>query len=161
MNCTNLIEIGWLVLEKIFFQYTHAYKNDLSLLWPHLTPEDYDFYKPESTVRYLNLLSGSFHVNLSFSGPLCSSKWLHPFFFFFLHFCDYLPFEEDLALYLNKLEFPSPMGDMYQVWLKLASWFWRRLKTFQCIFTLLLIIISPCKMVFYFNGTNLNPLPQG
>jgi hypothetical protein len=24
-----------------------------------------------------------------------------------LHFCDYLPFEEDLALYLNKLEFPS------------------------------------------------------
>jgi hypothetical protein len=26
----------------------------------------------------------------------------------FFHFCDYLPFEEDLALYLNKLEFPSP-----------------------------------------------------
>jgi hypothetical protein len=26
----------------------------------------------------------------------------------FLHFCDYLPFEEDLALYLNKLEFPLP-----------------------------------------------------
>jgi hypothetical protein len=24
----------------------------------------------------------------------------------FLHFCDYLPFEENLALYLNKLEFP-------------------------------------------------------
>jgi hypothetical protein len=24
----------------------------------------------------------------------------------FLHFCDYLPFEKDLALYLNKLEFP-------------------------------------------------------
>jgi hypothetical protein len=24
----------------------------------------------------------------------------------FLHFCDYLPFEEDMALYLNKLEFP-------------------------------------------------------
>jgi hypothetical protein len=24
----------------------------------------------------------------------------------FLHFCNYLPFEEDLALYLNKLEFP-------------------------------------------------------
>jgi hypothetical protein len=22
------------------------------------------------------------------------------------HFCDYLPFEEDLALYLNNLEFP-------------------------------------------------------
>jgi hypothetical protein len=26
----------------------------------------------------------------------------------FLHFYDYLPLEEDLALYLNKLEFPLP-----------------------------------------------------
>jgi hypothetical protein len=26
----------------------------------------------------------------------------------FLHFCDYLPLEKDLALHLNKLEFPSP-----------------------------------------------------
>jgi hypothetical protein len=33
----------------------------------------------------------------------------------FLHFCDYLPFEEDLALYLNKLEFPSPKDNVYQV----------------------------------------------
>jgi hypothetical protein len=33
----------------------------------------------------------------------------------FLHFCDYLPFEEDLALYLNKLEFPSPKDTLYQV----------------------------------------------
>jgi hypothetical protein len=24
------------------------------------------------------------------------------------HFCDYLPFEEDLALHLNNLEFPLP-----------------------------------------------------
>jgi hypothetical protein len=33
----------------------------------------------------------------------------------FLHFCDYLPFEEDLALYLNKLEFPSPKDSLYHV----------------------------------------------
>jgi hypothetical protein len=44
----------------------------------------------------------------------------------FLHFCDYLPFEEDLALHLNKLELPSPKDNLYQVWLKLACWFWRR-----------------------------------
>jgi hypothetical protein len=44
----------------------------------------------------------------------------------FLHFCDYLPLEEDLALYLNKLEFPSPKGNVCQVWLNLACWFWRR-----------------------------------
>jgi hypothetical protein len=31
-----------------------------------------------------------------------------------------------LALYLNKLEFPSPKNNVYQVWLKLACWFWRR-----------------------------------
>jgi hypothetical protein len=33
----------------------------------------------------------------------------------FLHFCDYLPFEEDLVLYLNKLKFPSPKYNLYQV----------------------------------------------
>jgi hypothetical protein len=44
----------------------------------------------------------------------------------FLHFCDYLPFEEDLALYLNKLKFPSPKDNLYEVWFNLACWFWRR-----------------------------------
>ena len=43
----------------------------------------------------------------------------------FLHFCDYLPFEEDLVLYLNKLEYPSPKDNLYQVWLNLACWYWR------------------------------------
>jgi hypothetical protein len=33
----------------------------------------------------------------------------------FLPFCDYLPFEEGLALYLNKLEFPSPKENLYQI----------------------------------------------
>jgi hypothetical protein len=33
----------------------------------------------------------------------------------FLHFYDYLPFEEDLALYLINLEFPLPKSDLYQV----------------------------------------------
>jgi hypothetical protein len=56
-----------------------------------------------------------------------------PFFFFFLHFCDYLPFEEILALYL-KNEFPSPKDNLFQVWLNLACWFWRRfLKIFIVI----------------------------
>jgi hypothetical protein len=30
----------------------------------------------------------------------------------FSHFCDYLPFEEDLAFYLNKLEFHSSMYNL-------------------------------------------------
>jgi hypothetical protein len=33
----------------------------------------------------------------------------------FFFFCDYLPFQEDLALYLNKLEFPLPKDNIYQV----------------------------------------------
>jgi hypothetical protein len=32
-----------------------------------------------------------------------------------LHYCDYVPFEKDLALYLNNLEFPLPKDDSHQV----------------------------------------------
>jgi hypothetical protein len=38
------------------------------------------------------------------------------------------PFEEDLAIYLNNIEFPLPKGDLYQVWLKLICSFWRWFK---------------------------------
>jgi hypothetical protein len=33
----------------------------------------------------------------------------------FLLFCNYLPFEEDLALHLKNLELPLPKADLYQV----------------------------------------------
>jgi hypothetical protein len=33
----------------------------------------------------------------------------------FLQSCDYLPFEEGMALHLNKLQFPSPKDNLYQV----------------------------------------------
>jgi hypothetical protein len=36
-------------------------------------------------------------------------KWTHPIFTFLWLF----PFEEDLALYLNKLEFPSPKDNFH------------------------------------------------
>ena len=41
-------------------------------------------------------------------------------------FHNYLPFEKDGALHLNKLDSPSPKDAMCLVWLKLAKWFWRR-----------------------------------
>jgi hypothetical protein len=44
----------------------------------------------------------------------------------FCNFFYYLPFEEALALYLKNLEFPLPKNDLYQVWLKLVRWFYRR-----------------------------------
>jgi hypothetical protein len=42
------------------------------------------------------------------------------------HFYNYLTFKEDLSLYLKKTESPSPKDNLYQDWLNLASWFWRR-----------------------------------
>jgi hypothetical protein len=66
----------------------------------------------------------------------------------FLHFWDYLPFEEDLALYLNNLEFPLPKDDLYPVWLKMACWFWRRRFFFN---------INICKYGFPYCGPSRPP----
>ena len=41
-------------------------------------------------------------------------------------FGNYLSLEKGGALYLNNLESPSPEDALFQVWLKLAKWFWRR-----------------------------------
>jgi hypothetical protein len=54
-----------------------------------------------------------------------------------LHFCNYLPFDEDLVLNLNNLEFPWLKDNLYQVWLKLVRWFWRR--RFLKIFSVFLL----------------------
>jgi hypothetical protein len=32
------------------------------------------------------------------------------------NFCDYLPFEEELVLYLYNFEIPLPKDDLYHVW---------------------------------------------
>jgi hypothetical protein len=52
--------------------------------------------------------------NLVKSGPVGLEKILNDPTTF-LHFCDYLPLEENLAFYLIKLEFPSPKDNVYQV----------------------------------------------
>jgi hypothetical protein len=78
----------------------------------------------------------------------------------FLHFCDYLPFEESLALYFNNLEFPSPKDNLYQVWFNLACWMEKIFLRIQCIFTLSLL--SPLKegLSSFFKQTWI-PLAQG
>jgi hypothetical protein len=75
---------------------------------------------------WIYIISESFQVNtcMTYSGSVVLEKKIFlndptPF----LHFWDYLPFEEDLALYLNNVEFPLPKDDFCQVWLKLACWF--------------------------------------
>jgi hypothetical protein len=62
-----------------------------------------------------------------------------------LHFWDYLPFEKDLALYLNKLESPSLKYNLYQVWLNSACWFWRRRFFFKNQYTFTLSLLSPLR----------------
>jgi hypothetical protein len=48
--------------------------------------------------------------------------WLHSFkkkilddLTLFLHYCDYLPIEKGMALYLKKFEFSSPKDNLYQI----------------------------------------------
>jgi hypothetical protein len=64
------------------------------------------------------------------------------------HFCNYLPFEEDLALYLKNFEFPSSKDVLYQVSLKLACWFWR-------IFQTLTLLLSRVEINFFYHRLNL------
>jgi hypothetical protein len=62
----------------------------------------------------------------------------------FLQFCDYLLFEVDQALYLNKHEFSLPKDNFYEVWLKLTRWFWRRFsKKFQYFFFFTRLLLFP------------------
>jgi hypothetical protein len=97
-------------------------------------------------------------VNFSFSGPVALEKifkWPHPI-------SDYLSFDKNLALYLNKLEISLPKDNLYQVWLKLTHWFW----VFWVFFLISMVLFSlsyylPLEKGVPFIWTNLNPLPQG
>jgi hypothetical protein len=96
----------------------------VNMVFPIVAPSDP--WGPWREQFWIYIISESFHVNLIYSGSMVLEKkifkWPHPIFAFLW----YLPFEEDLALYLNNLEFPLPKDDLYQLWLKLACWFWRR-----------------------------------
>ena len=48
----------------------------------------------------------------------------------FSPFGNYLPLGKGGALHLKKIKSPSSKNALYQVWLKLALWFWRR--TWKC-----------------------------
>ena len=51
----------------------------------------------------------------------------------FLLFRNYLPLEEGVTLYLNKLESASPKNALCEVWLKLVQWEKQILKFCHCI----------------------------
>ena len=79
-------------------------------------------------------------------------------FFIIFH---YLPFGKDLALHLKKLESPSPMDTLCQVWLKLSQWFWRRRFLKFLNFFLLFLNYLPFGRIVALHWKNLNSLHPG
>ena len=59
-------------------------------------------------------------------GPVVLEKNILKVVNLFLLIPNYLPLGKGVALHLHKLESPSPRDILYQVWLQLAQWFWRR-----------------------------------
>jgi hypothetical protein len=104
-----LIDFGQLVLEKAIFKKRiqcifFGYHPPLERGNPHRLNE---FKSPSSKDNLCQVW-------------LKLAQWFWRRRFFndttpFLHFCLYLLFEEDLAIYLNKLEFSSPKDNFYQV----------------------------------------------
>jgi hypothetical protein len=96
----SLIEIGPLVLEKKI-----SFNININIVFPIVAPPDPR--GPWCEQFWMYIISESFPVNMTYSGWVILEKifkWPHPF----LHFWDYLLFEDNLALYLNDLEFLLP-----------------------------------------------------
>jgi hypothetical protein len=111
----SLIKFGFMVLEKIFKNVQCIFTLSLSPpLGEHLNKLESHSLKDDLFRVWLKLVQWFWKWRL-LNDPTP-----------FLYFCDYLLFEEDMALSLNKLEFPSPKDNLYYVWLNLACWFWRR-----------------------------------
>ena len=82
----------------------------------------------------------AFHLNkLKFSLPMnafCQvwlklAQWFYRrrflnFVNVFSLFHNHLPLEKGGGLHLNNLIYHSPKDDLFQVWLKLSQWFWRK-----------------------------------
>jgi hypothetical protein len=104
-----LIDFGLLVLEKKILKKFQCIFT-LSLLSPLGIDYPLPLNKFESPSPKDNLCQVWLELALWF--------WRRRFLndhISFLRFCNYLPFEEDLALYLNKLRFPSSKDSLYQV----------------------------------------------
>ena len=76
------------------------------MVFPIVVPPDPQ--RPWFQDTWIYIISDSFHVNMTYSGSVTLEKKILNNPIPFLHFCDYLPFEVNLALYLNNLELPLP-----------------------------------------------------
>ena len=76
---------------------------------------------------------------------------------YFRYFCNNLPLEMEMGrvLHLNKLESLSPKDALWQVWLKMAKWFWRRR------FLNFVNVFSIFRYLYFFAISQLSPLGKG
>jgi hypothetical protein len=97
--------------------------TQVNMVLPIVAPSDP--WGPWCEQFWIYIISGSLYVNMTYSGSVVLRKWFLNDPTPFLNFCNYLSLEEDLALHLYSFDFLLPKNDLHQVWLKLASWFWR------------------------------------
>jgi hypothetical protein len=122
ISCASLIKFGLLALEKKIF---HFFQSIFFLFCYYLPLERGNplclnkrgIIPPKDDLCQVSLKLAKWFWRRFLNDPIP-----------FLYFCDYLPFEEDLSLYVNNVEFPSSKDNLYHVWLNWACWFWRRFK---------------------------------
>ena len=84
-------------------------------------------WKKEWPFSYRNFIQGRFVLNLVEYCPVLLEKKILKFRQCFFHdFVIISAWKMGRALHLNKIESSLHKVDLYQVWLKLAEWFWRR-----------------------------------
>ena len=120
---------NWLSSSGEDFQISWMYFCNFVIisLWKKVWP--FNINKPKSSSSMV-----AFYQSLVEIGPIYILSM-------YIHFHNYLPLEKGRALHLNKFESPSLKDALWQVWLKLAQWFWRRkiFKIIQCFFAISLL----------------------
>ena len=93
-----------------YFVITSPWKRTWSFIW----------------INWIPFTQGWLLPSLVEIGPVVLEKKIFKFVQCIFAISYLSPLEKVVALYLNKLESPSPKNALYQVWLKLTQWFFRR-----------------------------------
>jgi hypothetical protein len=93
---------------------------------------------PQFSWNLIFTLSDSFYINLSFFGFVLLGKKKNDTTVFAI----ISPLKMTWP-FLYKVEFPLCKDDLYQVWMKFASWFWRR-RILQICFSINTFVRQAC-----------------
>ena len=118
----------------LLFDWSFFSKNVSSLL-PKMPLVKWHCTSFEQT--WIPFTKGCFMQSLDEIGPVVQEKKIFKFCPYIFTILYYLLLERDVALHLNKLEFPSSKDTLCQVWLKLAQWFWRRRWKYKKVYGLM------------------------